>query len=292
MGIKEYLSRPAQPIDKPWVIVILNTVGTGLILAIFEPFHYILNSMIQLWVLWTFISIAFTTSALGFVITPRLFKQFYTPEYWTVGKKLVHCMSFLFLTGVIAFIYDYFFLIRVDPWSDEGRTFFFKFLGIDMVAGITILAIPLIIGLFVIENSNLKRNLQEADKLNQRLSERVKQEDDVTDTVTLLGDTKDSIVILPEKILYMESSGNYVDICYLEESKVKHKLLRSTVKQMEEAMQAYSSFIRCHRAYIVNINHITNIGGNAQGYRLSLSGLQQEIPVSRTYLKNFKSFLD
>ena len=62
--------------------------------------------------------------------------------------------------------------------------------------------------------------------------------------------------------LYMESSGNYVDVCYREEGN------------------------------IVNVNKIMNINGNAQGYRLNLEDTQQEIPVSRTYLKDFKSFLN
>ena len=70
--------------------------------------------------------------------------------------------------------------------------------------------------------------------------------------------------------LYMESSGNYVDVCYREEGNMKHKLLRSTIKQMDEMMEKYGCFVRCHRAYIVNVNKIMNINGNAQGYRLNL----------------------
>ena len=75
---------------------------------------------------------------------------------------------------------------------------------------------------------------------------------------------------------------------YKEEGKEKHKLLRSTIKQMEETMQPFEYFVRCHRAYIVNINHIIHISGNAQGYRLNLTETTEEIPVSRTYLKNLK----
>ena len=36
-------------------------------------------------------------------------------------------------------------------------------------------------------------------------------------------------------------------------------------------MQPFEYFVRCHRAYIVNINHIIHISGNAQGYRLNLT---------------------
>ena len=44
--------------------------------------------------------------------------------------------------------------------------------------------------------------------------------------------------------------------------------------------------------YIVNINHIIHISGNAQGYRLNLTETTEEIPVSRTYLKNLKKLKD
>lgn len=161
-----------------------------------------------------------------------------------------------------------------------------------MLAAFAIGIIPLIFGLFIVENNALKRNLLEAQRLNKLLSERALQKEETTETITLSGDTKDSISLIPENILFMEASGNYVEICYKEEAKEKHKLLRSTIKQMEEVTQAFSYLIRCHRAYIVNINHIRNISGNAQGYRMSLTNTMQEIPVSRTYLKELKNLKD
>lgn len=41
--------------------------------------------------------------------------------------------------------------------------------------------------------------------------------------ITLSGETKDSVTLLPQNIFYMEASGNYVDIYYKEEGKEKHK---------------------------------------------------------------------
>ena len=161
-----------------------------------------------------------------------------------------------------------------------------------MLAAFTIGAIPLIFGPFIVENNALKRNLLEAQKLNKALSERHKDEKGSNEMITLSGETKDSVTLLPQNIFYMEASGNYVDIYYKEEGKEKHKLLRSTIKQMEETMQPFEYFVRCHRAYIVNINHIIHISGNAQGYRLNLTETTEEIPVSRTYLKNLKKLKD
>ncbi len=290
--LREYLNRPTYAVDKPWTLAILNSTVIGLILAIFEPFHYKLNSLIQFGVLLVFISLSFIASVLGFVVAPKIFKRFYDPDQWTIGKNILHCFLFLLFIGICTFIYDRYFLIKADFRTDFGSHGFYIILFIDMLAAFTIGVIPLIFGLFIVENNALKRNLLEAQKLNKLLSERTRQEEAATETITLAGDTKDSISLVPENILYMEASGNYVDICYKEEAKEKHKLLRSTIKQMEEIMLDFNYFVRCHRAYIVNINHIRNISGNAQGYRLSLGNGIQEIPVSRTYLKELKDLKD
>ena len=131
--------------------------------------------------------------------------------------------------GVCTFIYDHYFLIKANFWDDLGTPEFYKILCIDMLAAFTIGAIPLIFGLFIVENNALKRNLLEAQKLNKALSERHKDEKGSNEMITLSGETKDSVTLLPQNIFYMEASGNYVDIYYKEEGKEKHKLLRSTI---------------------------------------------------------------
>ncbi|WP_342975964.1 hypothetical protein [Phocaeicola massiliensis] len=44
--LKKYLNRPTYAVDRPWTLALLNATTIGLILAIFEPFHYRLNSII------------------------------------------------------------------------------------------------------------------------------------------------------------------------------------------------------------------------------------------------------
>ena len=58
--LKKYLNRPTYAVDRPWTLALLNATTIGLILAIFEPFHYRLNSIIQFGVLCVFIGLTFT----------------------------------------------------------------------------------------------------------------------------------------------------------------------------------------------------------------------------------------
>lgn len=78
--LRKYLNRPTYAVDRPWTLAILNSTVIGLIPAIFEPFHYRLNSFIQFGVLWGFIGLSFVTSVPGFVVAPKIFKRFYDPD--------------------------------------------------------------------------------------------------------------------------------------------------------------------------------------------------------------------
>ena len=79
---------------------------------------------------------------------------------------------------------------------------------------------------------------------------------------------------------------------YRKENVTKQKLLRATIKQMEDKLQQYPSVIKCHRAFLVNLNNIKSVKGNSQGYRLVFDGTEEEVPVSRAYTKELKEQIE
>jgi DNA-binding LytR/AlgR family response regulator len=96
----------------------------------------------------------------------------------------------------------------------------------------------------------------------------------------------------PEQFIYLEAYGNYVKVnYYTEDGLAKQKLLRATIKQMEDALAPVPFIIRCHRAYLVNTKHITSVKGNSQGYKVSFDYPIEDIPVSRAYTKELQSSL-
>lgn len=282
--ISKYLSQPAPVNEKPWLSVLLCVAIVIFILAVFEPFSFKLNSLGQVWVLVGFALLTMLVTSIAFVLFPKIFKRFYNPDKWTIGKSLLNNVFFLIIMGIGVVCYDYFIVMKQLP-----EYFPMGFL-VDLFAALTIGIVPLSIITIITQNSALKRNLNSSKEINQILSERIKASTK-DDFITLNGSTKESANIKPEDILYIESEGNYVNVHYRQGNKATYKQLRSTIKQMEESFQNYPMFIRCHRAFIVNINHISSTQGNAQGYQLTLSNVPQEIPVSRTYLKNLKGAL-
>jgi DNA-binding LytR/AlgR family response regulator len=113
-----------------------------------------------------------------------------------------------------------------------------------------------------------------------------------TNLIRLSGKTKDAIMLNPCHILYIESSGNYAEIHFLEDGKESKRTLRTTILQLENALKEYPSIVRCHRAFIVNIAHVEKVSAFRQGFLLGLKSVEKAVPVSKTYKKNLLPVAD
>jgi hypothetical protein len=114
------------------------------------------------------------------------------------------------------------------------------------------------------------------------LEEKVEVQDITPTSITIKAENeKDNLTILHTTFLAATSADNYVKIFYQENEKLKTTIIRSTLKRVEENTAAFPQFFRCHRTAIVNMSLVHAVNGSAQGYRLQLPYLQEEIPVSR-----------
>jgi DNA-binding LytR/AlgR family response regulator len=86
------------------------------------------------------------------------------------------------------------------------------------------------------------------------------------------------------KLLYIKSCDNYVDVCYSDEARIEHKLIRNTISDVEQSL-SHPSLVRCHRSYIVNIIQIESVPKNRTLLQLSLKTGNTKIPVSRKFKK-------
>lgn len=131
--------------------------------------------------------------------------------------------------------------------------------------------------------------------INNQLAERSQTKQNISlidsNSIQLSGDTKESVALYPNDILYLESSGNYVKINFLADNVLKVKQIRTTISRLEAELHEYPYLIKCHRAFIVNTQHITKIEGNSQGLKLQIKHMIEEIPVSRSYIKKIKDGL-
>ncbi len=99
----------------------------------------------------------------------------------------------------------------------------------------------------------------------------------------------DKICFLPiDEVLFFEASNSKVSIY------TKHQIYQSNENLSSiEAKLSAEQFVRTHRSYIVNINHVIEASPyfnhtlmiRVQGYKI-------EIPVSRSYVKKFKALMN
>ena len=60
-----------------------------------------------------------------------------------------------------------------------------------------------------------------------------------------------------------------------------------TIRELESQLANLPWIFKTHRSYLVNLNKISAVSGNAQGYQLSLQQYSATVPVSRGQLKKF-----
>ncbi len=90
--------------------------------------------------------------------------------------------------------------------------------------------------------------------------------------------------ILADNILLISAADNYIKIYYTSENgSVQSSLKRLTMKNAEDILCSNDSrFFRCHRTFIIRIDKVEHITGNAQGYKLNITGIDFVVPVSRS----------
>lgn len=88
----------------------------------------------------------------------------------------------------------------------------------------------------------------------------------------------------PESLYYIESDDNYIKVWYTDsKEELKQYMLRCRLKTVEESFKD-SGLVRCNRKYIVNINKVSTLRKESEGYVLELSNESiPALPVTKTY---------
>jgi len=95
-------------------------------------------------------------------------------------------------------------------------------------------------------------------------------------------------LIDPSKALYIEAAKRDL---YVVSGQGRY-MIRESMNYWENALKG-RGWLRCHRGFLVNTNYIEEVSPMFNStYLLSLKGCETEITVSRTYIAEFKSFLN
>ena len=142
---------------------------------------------------------------------------------------------------------------------------------------------------FKFRSRYLAAELEETRQLNDQLKKL--QPTDQESQIKLEGNTNEHVTLDISDLLYIEAVGNYVKVCHLKEGKQHVTMLRATMKQMEDALQAYPMIVRCHRAFMVNLGQVEQISSNSRAMQLVMRHCPDAIPVSRSNVHKLKELL-
>jgi DNA-binding LytR/AlgR family response regulator len=72
---------------------------------------------------------------------------------------------------------------------------------------------------------------------------------------------------------------------------IKNKMVRCSMLHAEEILREHKFIFKCHRSYLVNLQHIERIEGNLQGYKLFFENINFSIPVSKNLVNKLQELI-
>ena len=266
MSIKNILNNTFQyPTSKKshWLISLFIGSFVFLLLSIFQPFH-----------LWNveigrryFVALGYGLIALSVVfLNHNIAYRFFKSHLLSVRGIIVWYFINSFTTALFSSIFN-------DIIFNQKFLILDTFLKFQYFIFVMFL-IPSAILILVIRNYSIKNIYLTQINTNQNT---------VPQKIIIHAENpSNDFKIEISNLIYITSANNYVDICNFNEGKVKHILLRNTLKNVETDLKAYPNFCRCHKGYIVNLSRVNKISSGVNGIKLHLAEIEKPIPVSRS----------
>lgn len=216
----------------------------------------------------------FLVLSVNLMVLPSLIPNIFNRDKWNIKKEIL--WNFWSLITISFFYYLFY-----------TKLFGIIFISIISIWKIGLLALVPIVLLIVINHNRLLRtNLKTSELLNKKLIER---KDQMEQLIQLNSDyKKDSLLVKVKCIVLIKAADNYIEVFYQSEGKIIKQLIRNSMKNIEASLKEFSCFIKCHRSFIVNINHIINVQANSQGYKLYFDQIEFPAFVSQLYIDDFK----
>lgn len=195
-------------------------------------------------------------------IFPKLFNSFYLKHKHGIGYNLLFSGLLISLAIVKYGVYS----------LQYNLPFFSKQLLIFLGVEILILTLSTLIVMYATKG----------DEKHQTPQQEIELPKEKIAYLAIKGDLLNENLSLPLKeLLYIKSSDNYSEFYFISPEGIQNKLLRLTLKSVEEQI-SNNSIIRCHKSYIVNTTHVKSISGNANNAKLHFKSHDITLPVSRS----------
>lgn len=223
-----------------------------------------------------FAGVTFAVMFVHIVVVPNVFTfSFVDALHWTVRKYIFHVLWICFVIACCNTALDKLYICPDLPMSEIIPHVFQQI----ALTGV----IPIAIMTLLFKNNLLQQNLKSAISANREITKikNLKSETSKAgNNITIYSDTSETLTFHLPDLLFVQADDNYSTFFWKNGHGIEKKLLRINLKNIESQLNNTYA-IRCHRSYIVNVNAISNISGNTNGYKLQIRDSDFSIPVSR-----------
>lgn len=246
----------------------------SIFLYTFKPFG-VSNIDSPIWQYLGYGLITFLGVTLVQFLGPRIAPGYFEERSYTIGKEILLSAILILTIGTGNAVYNYTLTAESTFISLIVMIFNTFLIGIFPLTFISLLEY----------NKLLKRNIKVSEEIKIPEPSILKSAEE--QTFKLFSEEKET-TFKGQELLYVESVGNYANIVQYKEDELSRTLHRTTLKALEEHNNL-PNIVRCHRSYIVNLDQVQEVKGNAQGLKLHLKDSSDIIPVSRKYIPLIKS---
>jgi hypothetical protein len=216
-------------------------------------------------------------------LVPRLMPSFFSGSRWTVGREIGWTLVNVLLIGLANLVYSVVIGLSRPSWS---TLLWFE-------------AYTLLIGLFPVtavvlwNEARLSRRYREgSEQVNARMPP-IADRKEVSSGEASMPTGKAAVITIPSEsgredltlpaseLLFIRSAGNYLEVHKAQGAHVERHVLRGSLKRTEEALSGNPRLLRCHKSHLVNLDRVSRVSGNAQGFQLHLDQGMEVVPVSR-----------
>lgn len=220
------------------------------------------------------------------VVLPQVFPGYFSEERWTLGRELSWSVANIAGIGMINALYS-----AAVGFGAFNLSHLIRFELYTLAVGV----FPVGLGIVLNQRRLQSRYERESKQITGWLNPSGASPDETTPESNRLvlhaENGKDQLELGRDTLLYLKAADNYVEIYFLDRGSVQRHLLRNSLKNIVHAIRQYTEFHRCHKSYLVNLNKVSAVSGNAQGLRLHLEGGPAKIPVSRAQHNEIRSRL-
>ncbi len=91
-----------------------------------------------------------------------------------------------------------------------------------------------------------------------------------------------NLTISPDNIICIQSQDNYIKVEWKnDENRVNSTLLRATLNSAITSLSDIDGIIQCHRCFLINLNYVDSVKGNALSKKCIMLFSDSIIPIAR-----------